>query len=261
MAPRRLVELRQVQDAPVAVLDALLEYVQKPVDGTVLMVVGDRMPAASGGVDRGLRIVNAVKKGGCFYKAEGKSADPLAIARGRAGLWRATVDAKAVQKLRELGGDDIDVLAANVDLCAGYVGEGGAITALVVDTVCASTAEASVWRLTDAIVAREPNGALAELHRLLDDGEPPHKLLSTIGWQMRQVLLVQDASRRQLPPGEAGVRMQPDKLRMVRQVCEQRPVSPSGWLEELAAVNRRMNSSRAGDRRAIEDFVLRLATS
>ena len=44
----------------------------------------------------------------------------------------------------------------------------------------------------------------------------------------------------------------------IREVVAKRPVSPSAMLEELAAVNRAMNYSRAGDRRIFEGFVLRL---
>lgn len=256
--PRRLVEVRQVQDASVALLEAILAYVQAPVDSTVLLVSGTRMPAAAGGVDRGLRIVNAVKKLGFYQKFDGDGVDALAFARARAAPWKVSVNAAAAQKLRDLGGDDLDTLAGNVERCAGFVGSGGEITPEVVDEVCASTADADVWKLTDAIVARDANTALAEMHRLLEDGEPSHRLLASVAWQLRQVLLVQDAARRKLPEREAGVRMPPFKLRAVRAAVEARPVSPSGWLEELAVANRRMNSSRAGDRRVLEAFVMRL---
>lgn len=258
MAPRRLVELRQVQDANVATLDALLEYAAAPVDSTVLLVSGVKLPAATGGVDRGVRFSNLVKKVGLVARFDGEGMDPAAFARARAKAWNATVDHAAVQALIELGGEDYDTLAGNVELCAAYVGEGGAVTAAVVKEVCASTAEADVWSLTDAIVAGDRDGALAALHRLLEDGEAPHRLMASIAWQLRQVLLVQDAFRRQLPEREAGVRMPPFKLRAVRAMIEKRPVSPSAWLEALAVAARRMNSSRAGDRRVLEAFVLGL---
>jgi hypothetical protein len=41
-------------------------------------------------------------------------------------------------------------------------------------------------------------------------------------------------------------------------MVQKRPVSPSAWLDALAVAARRMNSSRAGDRRVIEAFVLGL---
>ncbi len=258
MAPCRLVELRQAESADKRTLEAILEFAQSPIDTTVLLVSGEKMPAASDGADLGTRFLNAAKKVGVVCKFEARSVDPVAFARARCAPWRAKLGQPAFQKLVELGGEDLDTLAGNVERCAGYVGEGGEITPEVVELVCASTADADVWKLTDAIVERNRDMALSELHRLLEDGEPPHKLLASVAYQLRQVLLLQDATRRKLNEKEAGVRIPPFKIRAVRAAIEARPVSPSTWLEELAVANRRMNSFRAGDRRVLEAFVMRL---
>lgn len=258
MAPRRLVEISQIQDANVALLESLLNYVQAPISDTVLLISGVKMPAASGGQDRGIRIANAAKKTGIVAKLDGENVDPLVLARSRAAVFGATIDTAAVQKLKELGGDDLDALCGNVDRCAGFVGQGGKITVAVVEEMVVSTAEADVWKLTDAIVAADKNAALCELHRLLEDGEAPHRLLATIAFQLRQILLVQDAVRRKLPDRDSGVRMPGFKLSAIRAACERRNFSPSGWLEEIALANQRMNSSRSGDRRVVEALVMRL---
>lgn len=258
MAPRRLVELRQVQDASKAVMEALLAYVQAPVDSTVLLVSGLKMPSAMQGTDFGIRVTNVVKKTGFAVKLDGQGIDPATFARGRAQPWGVTVETAAVQKLLEFGGEDLDALAGNVELCAGFVGAGGVVTAATVAEVCTSTAASDVWRLTDAIVAYDPDAALSELHRLLEDGEAPHRIMASVAWQLRQVLLVQDAVRRHIPERDAGVKMPPFKLRSVREMIQKRPVSPSGWLEAIAVAARKMNSSRSGERRVLEAFVLGL---
>lgn len=258
MAARRLVVIRQIQDANVALLEALLAYVQAPSPSTVLAIVGEKMPGASGGVDRGLRIVNAVKKTGIALKLDGEGVDPAAFAAGRAKALGVAIDRDAAALLAEFVGGELALVAADVEKCAGFVGAGGTITRAVVEEVCASTAEADVWALTDAIVAKDLDRGLETLHRLLEDGEAPHKLLGSVAWQLRQVLALQDAIRRGLSERDANVRMPPQKLRVLREQIQKRPVSPSAILEELAAVNRGMNSSRAGDRRIFEAFVLRL---
>jgi DNA polymerase-3 subunit delta len=258
MAPRRLVEVRQVQDANVALLEALLNYVQAPANGAVLVISGEKFPAASGGMDRGLRIKNAVKKTGVLLELDGEGVDPVAFATARATDLGVRMNRDAAQLLVAFGGGELTTLAADVDKCAAYVGNGGVIDTAAVDAVCAFVAEASAWTLTDAIVTRDKDTALSTLQRLLEDGEAPHKLLGSVAWQLRQVLLVQDVVRRGLSEREAGIRMPPQKLRTLREVVTKRPVSPSALLEELARVNRRMNSSRAGDRRVLEGFVLRL---
>ncbi len=261
MAPRRVVEVRQVQDAPAALLDALLSYVQAPREGAVLVISGAKFPAASGGMDRGLRIRNAAKKVGVVLDLDGEGVEPVGFAQARARELGVTLPNDVARMLVEFGGGELAVLATEVEKCATFVGRGGTVDRATVDAVCAFVAEANAWSLTDAIVARDGDLALATLHRLLEDGEPSHKLLGTVAWQLRQVLLVQDCVRRGIPEREAGVKMPPQKLRAVRDLVERRPWSPSALLEELAQVNRRMNSSRAGDRRILEAFVLRLVVA
>lgn len=258
MAARRLVVIRQVQDANAALLDLVLAYVQAPCPSTVLVAVGEKLPAASGGVDRGTRIVNAVKKSGIVLKLDGEGVDPAAFAATRATERGVRIDRDAAALIAAFVGGELALVAADVDKCADYVGAGGQITRAVVEEVCTTTAEADVWALTDAIVARDLDRGLETLHRLLEDGEATHKLLASVAWQLRQVLALQDALRRGLSERDANVRMPPAKLRAIRELVQRRPVSPSAMLEELAAVNRAMNSSRAGDRRIFEAFVLRL---
>lgn len=258
MAARRLVALRQVEEASPTFLDALLEYVAAPVSSTVLVVTGERFPAAHGGVDRGVRIQNAAKKTGMLLKLDGADADPAEVAQAVAASRGVRLDRDAVRLLLELDGTDLGTIAGDIEKSADYVGPGGIVTAAVVEELCVSTVEADVWGLTDAIVARDTDRALATLHRLLEDGEPGLKLLGTVVWQLRQVLALQDTVKRGLPEREAGVRMPPQKLRQVRDRIEKRPLSPSAVLNEIAAVNRAMNSSRAGDRRVLEAWLLRL---
>jgi DNA polymerase-3 subunit delta len=261
MASRRVVEVRQVQDAPAALLDALLAYVQAPRDGAVLVISGSKFPAASGGMDRGLRIRNAAKKSGLVLDLDGEGVDPVGFAQARAKELGVVLPTDVARLIVEFGGGELAVLATDVEKCATFVGRGGTVDRATVDAVCAFVAEANAWSLTDAIVARDRDLALSTLHRLLEDGEASHKLLATVAWQLRQVLLVQDCVRRGISEREAGVRMPPHKLRAVRELVDRRPWSPSALLEELAQVNRRMNSSRAGDRRIFEAFVLRLVAA
>lgn len=257
MARRRLVHLRQVDEAAVAVLDALLAYVQAPVPSTVLVVTGERFPGAVGGVDRGVRITNAVKKSGFLLDAKAASADPGGFARARAEALGVRIDPAAVRRLLDYTDGELALVEADLEKCAAFVGEAGRVDEGVVEEVCRSTAEAQVWALTDALVARDRSLALETLHRLLEDGEAPHRILASLAWQLRQVLALQDAVRRGLPDRESGVRMPPQKVRAVKELVAKRQVRPSVLLNELAAVNRAMNLSRAGDRRVLEAWVAR----
>lgn len=261
MAARRLVTVRQVEEANVALLEALLAYVQAPVDSAVLIITGERFPGAVGGTDRGIRIANAAKKTGLVVKLEVDGNERGAMARETARSLGCALDPAALGLLQELSGDDLSALLANVEKCAAFVGgsgRDGRITEGVVEEVCVSTADADAWGITNAILARDRDAALETLHRLLEDGEPPHKLLGGIAWQLRQVLTMQDGMRRGIPEAQMGLRMNPRAAQNIRALVQKRPISPSAMLDEIAAVNKAMNSSRAGDRRVFEAWVVRL---
>lgn len=258
MAKRRLVVIRQIQEANAALLDRLLAYAQAPVPSTVLVVVGEKMPAATGGVDRGIRIANAVKKSGMVLKLDGEGVDPAGFAMSRAKELGVKLEKDAAGLLAHLVGDDLSVIAGEVEKCAGYAGPGGVIDRTVVELMCVSTAETEVWALTNALMARDRNRALESMHRLLEDGEATHKLMASIAWQLRQMLVVQDVIARGLSEREANLRMPPNVLRSIKELVSKTQIRPSVLLEELAATSRAMNSSRAGDRRIFEALVLRL---
>ena len=258
MAPRRLVVIRQMQEANAALLDALLAYVQAPSPTTTLLLVGEKMPAATGGVDRGTRIANAVKKTGLVLKLAGEGVDAVAFAVGRARDLGCRMESGAAQMMVGLVGDDLSLLASEVEKCAGYAGSGGVIDLKVVELMCAATAETEVWALTNALVARDRSKTLAALHRLLEDGEAPHKLLSNVTWQIRQLLTVQDMMARGLPERDAGLKMHPMALKSMREMLSRHRIDAVALLEQIAAANQRMNSSRVGDRRIFEGLVLQL---
>ena len=97
-------------------------------------------------------------------------------------------------------GEDLSLLAAEVEKCAAYVGQAGdkpgdksagVIDGKVVELMCAATAETEVWALTNGLIARDRDKTLGALHRLLEEGEAPHKLLSNVTWQIRQLLSLQ----------------------------------------------------------------------
>ncbi len=258
MAARRLVVIRQVQEAPVLLLDRLLEYLVNPVPSTVLLLSGERFPAASEGMDRGLRIQNAVKKCGMVLKFDGGDTDPARYAVQRAAEAGVTLELDAARHLVTLVGERLSGLAGEVEKLVNYAGAGGRIDRATVESVIASTAETEVWALTNALVGRNRNKALEALHRLLEDGEPSHRLLASVSWQIRQLLTLQDVIRRGLNERDANLRMNPAVARAMAETLKHVTLSPSGLLEEIAAANRLMNFSRAGDRRVFEGLVLRL---
>jgi len=99
---------------------------------------------------------------------------------------------EAVAMLANYIGNQLRLLANELDKLATYVGPGVTITAEDVRQLSAQVQEARIFDLTDALAQRNRKQALDLLHDLLAGGEPPLKLISTITSQVRSLLLVKE---------------------------------------------------------------------
>ena len=260
MSRHRVVVLRELDKAPVALLDALLEYAAKPVPSTVLVLCGAKLPEASGGINRGLRLQNLVKKVGRVERFKAADQDPVAFARQRAQALGCELDPRAARLLVELCGRDLGRLSAEVDKAATFAGGRGSIDVDIVEQTASVVGEAEIWNLTRALVHRDTDQALAQTHRLLEEGWVTHRMLAMVTWQIRQLLVLQDCLRTGTSPKEAGLRMRWSDQQEAERSLRARPLPVSATLSQLARANRQLNRSRAGDRRVFERLVLELAT-
>lgn len=264
MASRRLVVVRDLHEGDNTFFSALQEYVEQPPDSTTLILAGEGFPKVrKGGKNWGSRIKNRVKKAGTVLAFSSRDADPRQIAVERAEALGHALHRDDAGLLADLVGGDLSRVVREVDKASLYVDEGAPITSEAIHAACSVSAEAEVWDLTAAIAARDAGAALGSLHRLLEGGEPPHRLLGLIAWQLRSVLQLADMLRRRRPEREIrkAVRMRFDTYRAVKRRIEARGVpGAASVMEQLAATNRAMNRSRIGDRREIERLVLSLTT-
>ncbi len=102
----------------------------------------------------------------------------------------------AVTILANFIGNDLRLLANELDKLAMYVGKGATIKIEDVRQLSAQVQEARIFDLTDALAQRNRKQALNILHDLLGDGEPPLKLISTITSQVRSLLLVKELAQK-----------------------------------------------------------------
>ena len=260
MADRRLVVLRGVQDASAAALTALVEYVSSPNVSTVLVVTAAKFPKPTKGQpDMGRRLVNAAKKVGVHQSLGAKSVRPTVFASERASANGKRISRSAAELLVQTVGDDLSALAHEVDKLALYVGDDSEIPEEAVVATCALLADAVIWDLTTAVGARDPDTALAALHRLLDSGDATRRLLSMVQWRMRTLLEVADMKRRGTPDDQilrkhGGLRY---SWRSVAPTLGS--LAPAHEiLRRIAQANLAMNQHRAGDRRILEALVLQL---
>lgn len=253
MSRRRVVVLRDIDKADAALVDNIMAYLDAPAQSSLLVLSGPKLTAT--------RLRNKVKKLGEVHKFSSRDVRPDAFIQEHVRSARCTISGQAARLLQELVGADLGRLQGELDKLINFAGGPGKnIDVDAVEAVCSVVAEAVIWDLTDALLARNVDRALASAHRLLEEGEASHRLLSIVTWQFRQLLELQDALQRGGGLPGRWSRMPSRKLRAAQSRLQQRPLRPDVVLGALSEANHAFNRSRAGDRRVFEGLILRLAT-
>ena len=163
--------------------------------------------------------------------------------------------------LVEMVGGDLSQIKSEIEKLSLWLGDEETIDSTALSEVCSMLSEAEIWALTDAIVERNADRALSTTHRLLESGEPAHRIIAMITWQIRQLIQLQEALRSGKDPKKAGIRMPVRKLQAATRSLRQSPVSALLLLGAIAQANERMNSWRTGGDRILEGLVLSLVAS
>jgi DNA polymerase III subunit delta len=170
---------------------ALAEHIVQMAETTVLIVLAEEMLEASNPLVKvaekyGKVLQNTLPKGAALENWITKRAKGLNV----------TITKDATGLLSNFVGNNLRLLANELDKLATYVGTGGTINAEHIRQLSAQVQEARIFDLTDALSQRNRKQALNILHDLLSDGEPPLKLISTITSQVRSLLLVKELSQK-----------------------------------------------------------------
>lgn len=165
----------------------LADYVARLPETTVLIVLVDEELAASS------PLLKAAQEHGKVVQCtlpKGAALENWIVRRAQGMGVKITPE--AVSMLANFIGNQLRMLANELDKLAMYVGERREIDAGDVRKLSAQVQEARIFDLTDALAQRNRTQALDLLHDLLADGEPPLRLISTITSQVRSLLLVKE---------------------------------------------------------------------
>ncbi len=165
----------------------LAEYVHFLPDSTVLVVVVDEELSASSTL-----LKAAQEQGKVMQYTLPRGAAVKTWIENRAKSSGVKITPEAVSMLADYIGNQLRLLANELDKLATYAGSGATIDADDVRKLSPQVQEARVFDLTDALAERNRKKALDLLHDLLADGEPPLRLISTITSQVRSLLLVKE---------------------------------------------------------------------
>jgi DNA polymerase-3 subunit delta len=170
---------------------ALAEHIAHMAETTVLILLTEEMLEASNSL-----VKAAEKYGQAFQHTLPKGAALESWIGKRAKSTNVTITREATALLANFTGNNLRLLANELDKLGTYVGVGGTINVDDIRQLSAQVQEARIFDLTDALAQRNRKQALNILHDLLSDGEPPLKLISTITSQVRSLLLVKELSQK-----------------------------------------------------------------
>jgi DNA polymerase-3 subunit delta len=234
----------------------LAEYIPQLPETTVLIVLADEELTASSPLlkaaeEHGKVIQCTLPRGAAVETWINRKATGLGV--------KITSDATTM--LANFIGNQLRLLANELDKLATYVGPGATITVEDVRQLSAQVQEARIFDLTDALAQRNRKQALDLLHDLLADGEPPLKLISTITSQVRSLLLVKELADNGLRTSQivSATGIAPFVAeKALRQIGRFSPSQLEGAYRQLLATDAALKRSRLTPDMALDLLVVTL---
>jgi len=186
-AERRLVVLKSAEQLPAVEANRLVTYLNNPSPTTCLVAVAPKFDARRS-----------------FFqtlKARATVVDCLPLKDTQVSVWikaqarslGSTISEDAVLFLKERAGRDLFPL--HNELMKAMVGSDHPKTIELEDVqrACTASGSASVYDLLNALSQRSVDASIRVLDSLVDEGEPPLKILSTMSYRFRMVWKVKQA--------------------------------------------------------------------
>lgn len=174
-------------------LSPLIHYLEDPPDTTLLVIV-------AGKADKRKKLYKGCQKVGAVVECP--QLDDRALGdwiRAEVRARGKDMDGGAVNELIHRGGSRLGDINNAIGLVTTYVGDAPRVTQEDVVAACADVAEETVWNLTDAIAASDPDKALSTLFQLEDLGKSPDEIMGLINWLL-------DSAYRALPDTDAQLK-------------------------------------------------------
>ncbi|MEY4580597.1 MAG: hypothetical protein RL701_5300 [Pseudomonadota bacterium] len=159
--------------------ERLAEYFAHPVDTCCMVLTADKLDGRS-------KLMKIAKQRD--YLCEVQPLKPAAMrsfAVREARRREIRIDDAAISALVESVGTDISALDDGLERLALYVGANQLVTVAAVEACVSRVRVESIWALVDAVSTRDRRTALKAAASLLDDREPPLRILSLLSRQLR----------------------------------------------------------------------------
>jgi DNA polymerase-3 subunit delta len=200
MADTRFVLLRHVDAMTPTEQTNLAEYLDDPSDTTCFIVTAAKLDG------RG-KLAKAAKKKGYLVEAKPLRGRELReFIRAEATAREHNIAPQAIEALLDAVGNDLAAIDDAMERLSLFVGAGQRIDAEAVMACVTRIRVESIWSLVDAIGLKDRRKGIAAAQSLLDDREPPLRLLAMVARQLRIVARMREALSEGLRPQEAAKR-------------------------------------------------------
>jgi len=237
-------------------LDALQNYIQQPLDTTVLVLVAEIEK-----LDERKKIVKLLQKHSTMVAFSPlKESELLSWIHRRAQKLNAPIKDEAANLLQQMVGNDLRTLHQELEKMASYVGVQGHITEDVVYQLASRTLEQDIFSLVERVIQLDMTHAMRIFYDLLKNKEEPLTILSLLVRQFRLILQVKILLSKGYTQGQIasqlGVHPYPVKLAAdkVRNFSEQ---GLRNVLAYLAEEDYRIKSGKIDKKLSLELFMMR----
>jgi len=254
MSERRVVSLRNFAKLREADEEFLLAYLDRPVETTVMIFVGDD-------IDKRKKFGKKLMAGAAYEFAPLAPKDLPAWIKAHLKTLDADIDPAAGRRLIEVVASDLFTLTNELNKLATAALPSGRITLELVDQLVTRSREHMNWDLTDGIVSRNGRVALKVLREFLDDGVEPVLLTGIIAGTFRRLAMAKELFDRGAQPREifSEVRVpnwkQSDYLSMLRRIDGPKLRHA---LQRIAETDLAIKTSKATPRMQVEMLVCEL---
>lgn len=255
MADMRLVLVRHVDAMTPTEQTKLAEYLDDPCDTSCVVLTADKL-------DLRKKLAKAAKKAGCLVDAKPLRGAALRdFIRAEATAREHAIAPPAIEALLDAVGDDLAAIDDAMERLSLFVGAGQRIDANAVMTCVTRIRVESIWSLVDAIGLKDRRKGIAAAQSLLDDREPPLRLLAMVARQLRIVARMREALSEGLRPQDAAKRAgaPPFKARDLTESARQFTAESLGRAFTLIAeTDRALKSSKRPPDAILQGAVLEL---
>ena len=253
MSGRRVIRLRNFAKLREADEDFLLKYLERPVDTSVVIFIGDD-------IDKRKKFGKKLLAGAAFEFQPLKPNELPSWIRSHLKTLKAEIDPQAMSRLTDMA-NDLLTLTNELNKLATAALPSGRITVELVDRLVKRSREHMNWDLTDSIVSRDRRTALKVLREFLDDGAEPVLLTGVIAGTFRRMAMAKELLARGASPNEifSEVRVPSFKprayLAMLSRIDSK---TMAGMIQRIAETDLAIKTSKATPRMQMEMLVCEL---